>query len=140
MPAHLPPRKDCRGNLFYFPYLALSLGGHMTNTIVPGYQWVLHKFARTRCCPFALSWRACAQGRGFLSLSGLRFWTKGVCFYLSLCFLCSRLSVCRWVDKFRAEVEVGQLSYDFQSRQTNDKVNINLMLSLLLASVGRIWK
>lgn len=47
----------------------------MTNTIVPSYQWVLHEFARTRRCPFALSWRACAQGSGLLSLSGLHFIT-----------------------------------------------------------------
>lgn len=139
MPAHLLPRKACRGIWFYFPYLALSLGGHMTNTIVPSYQWVLHEFARTRRCPFALSWRACGLSREWAPCPlwfTFHNWTKGVCFYLCLCFLCSRLSVCRWVDKFRAKVELGKLSYDFQSRQTNDKVNINLMPSLLLASVG----
>lgn len=50
------------------PYLALSLGGEMANKIVPSGQCGLQEFARTKHFPFALSWRACAQGGGLVSL------------------------------------------------------------------------
>ena len=47
---------------------SLSLGGEMANKIVPSGQCGLQEFARTKHFPFALSWRACAQGGGLVSL------------------------------------------------------------------------
>lgn len=44
-------------NLFSFsllPYLVLSVGGQMTNKIVPSYLWVFQEYARTKLCPFVL--------------------------------------------------------------------------------------
>lgn len=73
----------------------------MANKIVP-YQWVLQESARTIVCPFALSQRAGAQGSGLVLFSVLLLVTdQRSLLLLRPLLLCSQLSVCNWVDRFR---------------------------------------
>lgn len=78
----------------------------MANKIVPSYWWVFPE----------------SDSVLLFSLGELPFlvyiWylTGRSLVYLGLCVLSSRLSVCNWVDEFRAKVGVGRPSHDFYLR------------------------